>query len=477
MPQQIKINIDSIDDKAINGWFINPSMPSDNKVLLVLDGVHKDTTQANLERQDVADAYGQLHSGFYFDLTKHPLFSQLELHSEHNEKLLSFNRKITDKIASEKERVQDHNQQGQDTAQKVKSDESIKFDIDSKDDKAINGWFINTAAPSKNKVLLFLDGTHKETTQAELERQDVADAYGQLHSGFYFDLTKQPPFSLLELRSEQDNVLFQLKKPLDTTKEESSQQVDLKNIQTDESVKISIDSIDDKLLQGWFINSPAPAENKVLLFLDGQYKAITLANIDREDVADSYGQLQSGFCFDITKFPCFHYLELRSEHGKILLSLKLESPLSLPLESLSEYSQDKLQHIEILTIDLSKPINGDNWYGIEPTGRWAGPALESTLTIPALIPENYQIDIDISDDFSGLEELQIIFNDKPLHISGIGKDFPMTLHAEVHITEQLPCWTLNFVFPKTCPPDGESGADQRRLGIFLRSITLTKINA
>jgi len=244
-------------------------------------------------------------------------------------------------------------------------------------------------------------------------------------------------------------------------------------------IKIYIDSIDGEKIQGWFINSPEPKNNKVLLFLDGQYVAITVANLERQDVADAHGQLYSGFCFDIKKFPVFQQVELYSEDKNKLLDqeVKQDEKSSSQEQSLvikSPYSQDRHKTLKYIKIDLSKQIKGDNWYDPESTGRWGGPEIESTLSIPALTAGNYQLELEIESEFCGLEDLKVLFNHQPVTFLNTQYQTPVTLQAEVAVEKQYPFWQLNFIYPQTCPPEGESGADQRKLGIFLRSVTLTK---
>jgi hypothetical protein len=246
-------------------------------------------------------------------------------------------------------------------------------------------------------------------------------------------------------------------------------------------IKIYIDSIDSNTIQGWFINTPSPDKNKVFLYLDGQYKAVTLADHERHDVAEAHGQVHSGFCFDIKKFPIFQHLELRSEERDVLLNLNVKQSEGRksekqPLELTSPYSQERHKQLDYIKIDLSKLINGDNWYHAEPAGRWGGPELESTLNIPALIAGNYSLELDITHDFCGLEAMTVMFNNNPVHFSNTQYQAPVILQAEVK-TEELLFWRLSFNYPKTCLPEGESGADQRRLGIYLRAVTLTKISS
>ena len=89
-------------------------------------------------------------------------------------------------------------------------------------------------------------------------------------------------------------------------------------------IKIYIDSIDSERVEGWFINPLAPKKNKILLYLDGQYKATTRANLERQDVAEAHGQLLSGFYFDLTEFSVFNHVQLRSNKGDVLFEVNVE---------------------------------------------------------------------------------------------------------------------------------------------------------
>ncbi len=243
-------------------------------------------------------------------------------------------------------------------------------------------------------------------------------------------------------------------------------------------IKLYIDKITDTDLQGWFINTPEPENNKLLLFLDGQYKAVTLANKERQDVADEYGQLHSGFFFDISRYPNFKNIELKLTHKETLLSaeIKRDKSKALPEAKLSPYSKLHHERLETLNIDLSKTINGDNWYAVEPTGRWGGPERISTLTIPALNAGRYLLELDISSEFCGLENMQLRFNETDVTFLNTSYQTPVVLQAKVQ-ADKLDYWTLVFHYPKTSAPEGESGADQRQLGIFLKNITFTKLDS
>ncbi len=246
-------------------------------------------------------------------------------------------------------------------------------------------------------------------------------------------------------------------------------------------IKIYIDSINEEHIQGWFINSPAPENNKILLFLDKKYKAVTLANSERQDVAEAHGQLLCGFCFDIKKFSTFRQVELKTDNKKTLLCVTVENKQAGKKKQFVKlipppYSSKPYKKLEQLKIDLSKQISGSNWYSAEPAGRWGGPELESTLQIPALAPGKYRLELDISNNFCGLDTMKVMFNHNPVQFSNTQYQAPVILQAEVQ-AEKLLFWDLRFNYSETCPPEGELGADQRKLGIYLKSVLLTKVSS
>jgi len=361
----------------------------------------------------------------------------------------------------------------------------IKIYIEKITNNNLQGWFINTPEPENNKLLLFLDGQYKAVTLANRERQDVADEYGQLRCGFSFNISQYPVFKRLELKLTNKTSLLSAEIKRDESKILLKNSVSpyskihyekLKTLTIDLSktingenwynaepsaqwgslgqksiinaehyllemnilseAKIFLEKITDKELQGWFINTSEPENNNILLFIDGEYKVATLANKERQDVADEYGQLHCGFSFDISQYPPFSSIELKSNKEKALLSAEITK--------------------------------------VEPTGRWGGPDQESTLNIPALSVGHYLLELDISSEFCGLKDMQLKFNGTSVKFLTTDYQPPVVLQAEVH-ANKLDYWKLVFQYPKTSSPDGESGADQRKLGIFLKTITFTKI--
>ena len=247
-------------------------------------------------------------------------------------------------------------------------------------------------------------------------------------------------------------------------------------------VKIYIDLINEEYIQGWFINSPAPENNKILLFLDKKYKAVTLANSERQDVAEAHGQLLCGFCFDIKKFSSYKLLELKSDNKELLLSLNVKNKQTGNKKQTVKlipppYSSLSYKKLEKLKIDLSKQINGHNWYSAEPGGRWGGPELQSTLNIPALAVGHYRLELEIGNDYCNLETLEVMFNKKLVTFLNSEFNSPVLLQAEIQAEKQYSFWHLSFNYSKTLPPEGDSGVDQRKLGVFLKTVNLTKISS
>lgn len=240
-------------------------------------------------------------------------------------------------------------------------------------------------------------------------------------------------------------------------------------------IKICIDLIDNNSIRGWFINTPSPEKNQLLLYIEGEYKAITLANLERADVEEVHGQLCCGFHLDIERFSKIQLLELKSIQGIVVFTYTNEREKQDSWPDLPPlYSQQRHLQCQKIKIDLSKPINGENWYDIEPTGRWAGPELESTLIIPALLAGNYELKLKIDIHFGDLETMKLIFNGDIVQFSNTEFPVPIILQAKVCVKNNLPFWELIFKFSKVSSP-ADNASEQRKLAIFLGMVTLSKI--
>ncbi len=240
-------------------------------------------------------------------------------------------------------------------------------------------------------------------------------------------------------------------------------------------IKICIDLIDDELLSGWFINNKFPENDQLSLYIDDEYKAVTLANLEREDVKEEHGQLHCGFSFEIEQFLGFRCLKLKSADKTVIFTHtnKAEN-IDPPLDLTMAYSQQRHQQLQRMKIDLSKPINGSNWYDIEPTGRWGGPELESEIIIPALVAGNYELKLKIDNHFCDLATMKVFLNNDCINFSNTEFLAPVILQAKVAVTKEFPCWKLRFKYSKFCSPD-DNMAEQRKLAIFLETVTFNKI--
>ena len=241
----------------------------------------------------------------------------------------------------------------------------------------------------------------------------------------------------------------------------------------DKNFKICIDLMNSHVINGWFINLLSPENKEISLYINGDYQGITQANKKRYDVKKIYDELtlDCGFSFDLSRFPNFKRLQLKS-CGKTIASAKNNNFKKDKLRKLL-YAQDRYKRVQQLNVDLTSPIHGDNWYDIEPTGRWAGPKLESTLTIPSLEVGTYQLELNIANHFCNLAAMKLILNDKLVKFSNTLFPATVTLQAEVNINKVLPYWKLHFKFLKIDSPN-EDEFENRHLAIFLKTLTFTK---
>lgn len=149
---------------------------------------------------------------------------------------------------------------------------------------------------------------------------------------------------------------------------------------------------------------------------------------------------------------------------------------------------DSLRAQEIVGIDLRKDMQGQNWYNIEPDGRWAGPEKFSTLRLPKVKPGRYQIEIEIVDAMASqiLKGTKFSLNGIPLNfvdpnpssllrrLIGKRKKFPfiLTAHADVSQTQCNAGLDLELEFPNVISPASRGSDDKRHLALRLRTVKL-----
>ena len=135
-----------------------------------------------------------------------------------------------------------------------------------------------------------------------------------------------------------------------------------------------------------------------------------------------------------------------------------------------------------LVIDLQHDIAGSNWYPFETEGRWAGPAMLSTLQIPPLQTGDYILELDIVDAMNlGIVNGLVIeaFNQAhPVEVSYplYKGEYPLVCKVPISIAPNVAAepWLIGLRFPQLVSP-GDSGSDDKRnLAIRLRSLRLVK---
>lgn len=135
-----------------------------------------------------------------------------------------------------------------------------------------------------------------------------------------------------------------------------------------------------------------------------------------------------------------------------------------------------------IALDMRRDIVGENWYDAEPDGRWAGPALESSVKLPPLQPGSYALELNLADAIApdivyGLR-IEAFGTDVPFEFSHAAtpESFPIVCRAQIEIPpQQAPePWTLGFKFPRTVSPADNGSPDQRQLAIRLSGLQLRR---
>jgi hypothetical protein len=135
-----------------------------------------------------------------------------------------------------------------------------------------------------------------------------------------------------------------------------------------------------------------------------------------------------------------------------------------------------------IALDMRRDIVGENWYDAEPDGRWAGPALESSVKLPPLRPGSYDLELSLADAIApdivyGLR-IEAFGTDVPFEFSHAAtpESFPIVCRAQLEIPAQPAPgpWSLGFKFPRTVSPADSGSADQRQLAIRLSGLQLRR---
>jgi hypothetical protein len=137
------------------------------------------------------------------------------------------------------------------------------------------------------------------------------------------------------------------------------------------------------------------------------------------------------------------------------------------------------QPVEVL-FDLRREFEGDNWYYAEDDGRWAGPGMLSTFTIPALGRGRYEIRLEVIDamDFEILTGMQVSLNGERIQTAVDSHEYPAIVQGEFSTDglAQGDIWEFQFGFHKVISPAERGSDDQRVLAIRSRSLQFRLID-
>jgi hypothetical protein len=128
-----------------------------------------------------------------------------------------------------------------------------------------------------------------------------------------------------------------------------------------------------------------------------------------------------------------------------------------------------------LHVDMRRGIAGTDWHDAEADGRWTGPGPRSTVTLPALRPGRYRMQI----TFVGAMSAQIAAGIE-LAIDGerLATTFDRVKHPRVGSAEfevrgsEAATSELVLSVPRTVSPAERGSPDQRRLGVRVAAIDL-----
>jgi hypothetical protein len=138
--------------------------------------------------------------------------------------------------------------------------------------------------------------------------------------------------------------------------------------------------------------------------------------------------------------------------------------------------------VENFLLDLRRPFEGTNWHDAEIDGRWAGPGMQSSIKLPALVPGSYTLEFGLVDAIA----LDIVYGlrieafgaDVPFEFSQAPKHgaFPVTCRAMLDVPPQAGDgpWSLQFKFPRTVTPSDLGSSDRRHLTVRIDTLQLTR---
>lgn len=188
--------------------------------------------------------------------------------------------------------------------------------------------------------------------------------------------------------------------------------------------------------------------------------------------------------------------ELNEENELLLVQMhrlygQLETPHTAPPElaawveresPLLDFLRDwwGQHHPDELLIDLCGPIPGRNWYPAELDGRWIGPLLAGAVRLPALREGLYSIRFEVVDAMAAdiLQGARVIVDGIPVVTEVLFDGFPALVLATVELLGADRAITeLQLQLPRTMSPRERGVDDDRLLGVRVRSLALSRLEA
>ncbi|MGO9683194.1 MAG: hypothetical protein ACLPTZ_11515 [Beijerinckiaceae bacterium] len=157
-----------------------------------------------------------------------------------------------------------------------------------------------------------------------------------------------------------------------------------------------------------------------------------------------------------------------------------ESDLQNELNERARQERFLRHHVTNVVIDMRQEIEGDNWYYVEPDGRWAGPDDVSSIKMPALGAGSYKGQLDVRDSMAKdiLKDMRLFFNGRPLECSKNWDTYPALISFLFTTTkiDDFPIWEFQFKFSQLISPADHGSDDRRNLAIKVRSVRLDIIS-
>jgi subtilisin family serine protease len=265
--------IDSASGTQVVGWAFDPNAGHKPvMVQLLIDGVPRATKLANLNRPGLSAALGSPNHGYSFDV---PALSP----GQHNVvvRAIDFDPYRTPKAPT------------------ILGTQTISFAaapvgrIDGLTLTRVKGWTVDTDSPSTSlTVRVDVDGSSIGTFPANLSRPGLVPIYGSANHGFFVNLPSLPTgFHRVDVYAlDTDTSVFKL--------------IASQTLGGNVAATGDFESFDGTTLTGWAGDPNTPLSAiKVLYKIDNGAPTLVDANVNRPDIAGTWGSSNHGFSITV----------------------------------------------------------------------------------------------------------------------------------------------------------------------------------